>query len=117
LTTPAQPQPAPQPPKPATPAAPPAHETLGQRIGGWFDHGEQDAAKLAAGFQSLLQDRSGEALDVAGDFLALVKLVDPAAAPLASSVQALLPKVLSMAENAARDARTALTPPSAKTTS
>jgi len=93
-------------PTPAAVTAAP--ESLGQRVGSFFHRADADAEALAARLQSLLQDRSGEALDVAGDFVALVRLVDPAMAPLAAAVQALLPKVLSMAENAARDARNAL---------
>jgi hypothetical protein len=98
----------PAPPAAGTPSPAVPRETWLQKTEDWFRHGEGDAAKVATALQSALQDRSGEILDVAGDFIAMAKLVDPAAGPLADSVQALLPKVLAMAENAARDTRAAL---------
>lgn len=94
---------APPPPPPA-----PVPGFFSREIARLLPHAETDAAKVIGRMAGLLQDRGGEALDVAGDFLALVKLIDPADAPLVTAAQALLPKVLGMAENAARDARTAL---------
>ena len=99
-------QPAAQPPAaPAKPGEPGFFTRLEDKI---LPKAEADAAKVAASLASALQDRSGEALDVAGDFLALVKLIDPADAPLATAAQALLPKMIAMAENALKDIRAAL---------
>jgi hypothetical protein len=47
-------------------------------------------------------------VDVAGDGVALLKLIDPGDAALASAAEAFLPKLLAMAESAARVAGAAL---------
>ena len=96
-----------QAPEPATPV--PAAEP---DQGGFFtrefgkilpraEHAEADAGHLAADVKAALQDHAGQVFDVAGDALQLLKLIDPADAALAAAAEALLPKVLAMAERAA----------------
>ena len=104
MTTPA-PVPAPVPTAP--PAAPAKPGPLSE-VASWFHRGETDAAKIAASATAMLTDHAGQALDVGGDFLALLKLIDPADAPLIAAAQALLPKVIMMAEHALSDVRTLL---------
>ena len=64
-------------------------------------HAEADAGHLAADVKAALQDHAGQVFDVAGDCGQLLRLIDPADAALAAAAEALLPKVLAMAERAA----------------
>jgi hypothetical protein len=69
---------------------------------------EAEAGQVAADVKAALQDHAGTVFDVSGDVLAVLKLIDPADAPLAAAAGALLPKVLAMAEKAAALASAAL---------
>lgn len=92
-----------QPASPAAPAAPqPGFFTReAERLLPRAEHAEADAGHLAADVKAALQDHAGQVFDVAGDALQLLKLIDPADAALAAAAEALLPKVLAMAERAA----------------
>ena len=86
----------------------PMHETLGQKVGDWFHHAEQDAAGIDADLKTALTDHASQVLDVAGDALAFVKLVAPQDAAAAEAVDTFIGKVLAMAQSAAKIAGTAL---------
>jgi hypothetical protein len=90
----------------------PAAEGPITRVADWFrDHGGHagaGAGHIAADIGVALQDHAGTVFDVAGDGVALLKLIDPADAALASAAAAFLPKLLGMAESAARVAAAAL---------
>jgi hypothetical protein len=73
---------------------------------------ETAVGAIAADVKAALLDHTSTALTVAGELGALAKLVDPADAPLVAAVEALLPKVLSMAVNAGNLALKALKPAS-----
>lgn len=92
-----------QPASPAAPAAPqPGFFTReAERLLPRAEHAEADAGHLAADVKAALQDHAGTVFDVAGDCVQLLKLIDPADAALAAAAEALLPKVLAMAERAA----------------
>ena len=92
-----------QPASPAAPAAPqPGFFTReAERLLPRAEHAEADAGHLAADVKAALQDHAGQVFDVAGDALQLLSLIDPADAALAAAAEALLPKVLAMAERAA----------------
>ncbi len=72
------------------------------------EHAEAEAGHIAAEVQAAIQDHAGTVFDVAGDGVALLKLIDPGDAVLASAAAAFLPKLLAMAESAARVAGAAL---------
>jgi hypothetical protein len=97
-------------PEPASP--PPAAGGPLTRAENWFrghaGHAEADAAAFAADVSTALRDHAGTVFDVAGDVVQLAKLADPADAPLFAALDALVPKVLAMAESAARIAQGAL---------
>jgi hypothetical protein len=92
--------------------APVAAEGPITHVADWFrDHGghaEAEAGHIAADISVALQDHAGTVFDVAGDGVALLKLIDPADAALASAAAAFLPKLLGMAGSAARVAAAAL---------
>ena len=92
---------APEPP--AAPAPPAAEGPLGHAAD-WFraraGHVEAEAGHIAADVNAALRDHAGTVYDVAGDFFAVLKLIDPADAPLVAAAEALLPKVLQMVEKA-----------------
>jgi hypothetical protein len=90
------------------PAAREAHESLAEHVGDWFRHADADAVTLVGDLRAELTDHAGQVLDVAGDALALVKLIAPQDAALAESLDAFITKVLTMAQSAAKIAATAL---------
>ena len=95
-------------------AAPPAQGEPGfferqiERVLPRAEAAEGEVAHIAADVKAALQDHASTVFDVSGDLMALLKLVDPADAPLAAAVQALVPKVLTMAGTAASLASAAL---------
>jgi hypothetical protein len=88
--------------------APAGHESLAGHVGDWFRHAGTDAATLAGDLRAEIADHAGQVLDVAGDALALVKIVAPQDAAAAAAVEAFVAKVLTMAQSAAKLASTAL---------
>lgn len=62
----------------------------------------EDAARIATEVAAAVKDHAGVVFDVAGDVLAVLKVVDPADAPAIAAAQVLVPKVLAMAESAAK---------------
>lgn len=78
------------------------------RLRGPAGHAEADAGRIAADVGTMLRDHAGTVFDVAGDVVQLAKLIDPADAPVLAALDVLVPKVLAMAENAARIAQAAL---------
>ena len=95
-------------PAPAAPAAPGYFERLEDKILPHARHAEADVSSWAADIRAALQDHAGSVFDVAGDVVQLAKLADPADASLFAALDALVPKVLAMAESAARIAGAAL---------
>ena len=100
-------------PVPVTSTALPPRESLGQRVGDFFRHGEADAEAVIAsvpGFSAAVRAHAGVVFDVAGDVLALAKIADPAIspalAPVSAALSALEAKVLAMAQSAAQMAGT-----------
>lgn len=94
-------------PASAEPAPPGFFTRLEDKI---LPRAEADAARITIDVAAAVQAHAGQVFDVAGDVLALLKLVDPADAALASSAAALLPKVLGMAESAAKVAGSVMHP-------
>ena len=98
----------------ATPPAPPAapagtpRESLGQRVGDFFHRADQDAIVVTADLKAELTDHASQVLDVAGDALAVVKLIAPQDAGAAEAVDAFIAKVLSMVQSATQIAGKAL---------
>lgn len=99
------PQPQPAPPSLATAAVP--RENFFQKAEGWFHNADKDVQALAAkapGIDMAIRDHAGQVLDVAGDFLALAKIADPAIAPalipVSAALAALEAKVLAMTQSA-----------------
>jgi hypothetical protein len=103
--TPAQPA---QSAPPAAAAAPGYFERIEDKILPHARHAEADVSSWAADIRAALQDHAGSVFDVAGDVVQLAKLADPADASLFAALDALVPKVLAMAESAARIAGAAL---------
>jgi hypothetical protein len=93
----------PMPESPPEPANPPAEGPI-EHVADWFHnhgaHAEAEAGHIAADVNAALRDHAGVVFDVAGDFFAVLKLIDPADAPLIAAAEALLPKVLTMVEKA-----------------
>ena len=93
----------PSPESPPEPAPPAADGPLGHMTD-WFHahagHAEAEAGHIAADVNAALRDHAGTVFDVAGDFFAVLNLIDPADAPLVAAAEALLPKVLQMVEKA-----------------
>jgi hypothetical protein len=93
----------PSPESPPEPAPPAAEGPLGHMTD-WFHahagHAEAEAGHIAADVNAALRDHAGTVFDVAGDFFAVLNLIDPADAPLVAAAEALLPKVLQMVEKA-----------------
>ena len=73
-----------------------------------LEHAEVEAGHIATDVRAALQDHAGTVFDVAGDAIALLKLIDPADAALFAAAEAFLPKVLAMTEKAAALASAAL---------
>ena len=96
------------PPEPA----PPAPEGPLGHAADWFrsraGHAEAEAGHVAADVSAVLQDHAGVVFSFADGFLSMVKMIDPADAPLIAAAQALVPKVYAMAEKAAALAAAAL---------
>lgn len=92
-----------QPAPPAAPSAQPGYfqraEQAVQRI---LPHAGAVALEDATRIETAVKDHAGTVFDVAGDVLAILKLIDPADAPAITAAQVLIPKVLAMAESAAR---------------
>jgi hypothetical protein len=98
----------PAPPAAGTPAAPASRETLGQRVGDFFHRAETDAAAIDAGLRAELTAHASQVLDVAGDALAVVKLIAPQDAGAAEAADAFIAKVLGMVQSATAIAGKAL---------
>jgi hypothetical protein len=71
-------------------------------------HAEAEAGRIAGDVSTALQDHAGTVFDVAGDVFGVLKLIDPADAPLIAAAEALVPKVLAMVEKATALAQGAL---------
>lgn len=91
-----------------SPTASASHETLGQRVGDFFHRADQDAITVTADLRAELTDHASQVLDVAGDALAVVKLIAPQDAGAAEAVDAFIVKVLSMVQSATQIAGKAL---------
>jgi len=79
-----------------------------REIGKILPRAEADAAEAAADVATALRDHAGTVFDVAGDVIAVAGYVDPADATLLAALDALVPKVLAMAESAASVAGAAM---------
>jgi hypothetical protein len=90
----------PVPESPPEPAEPGFFTRTAEHLLPHLEHGEAEAGHIAADVNAALRDHAGVVFDVAGDFFAVLKLIDPADAPLAAAAEALLPKVLQMVEKA-----------------
>lgn len=60
------------------------------------------AARIAPEIAAAARDHAGTVFDVAGDILAVLKVIDPQDAAAIEAAEVLVPKVLAMAESAAR---------------
>jgi hypothetical protein len=72
------------------------------------EHAEADVSTWAADVSTALRDHAGTVFDVSGDLMSLVKLIDPADAPLFAAAEALVPKVYAMVQKATALAQGAL---------
>lgn len=96
MSDPTAPDPVPVPP----PAAPGFFTRAEEKILPHFEHAEADAAGFIASAGTDIQDHAGTVYEVAAGIFGVVKLIDPADAPLAAAAEALVPKVLAMVAKA-----------------
>lgn len=98
----------PPPPVPPAPAAGTGFFTrMEEKILPHAEHLEADVAHVIADAGTAIQDHAGTVYDVSGDVLALLRMIDPADAPLAAAAEALLPKVFAMVAKATALAQSA----------
>jgi hypothetical protein len=94
-------------PEPAAPAQgePGFFERAVEKV---LPHAEVKAPSITGDVKGALTGHASSVFDVAGDLLALTRIIDPADAAAVLAVEALVPKVLAMAANAAGLASAAL---------
>ncbi len=101
----------PAPESPPEPAPPAAEGPLGHAAD-WFrshaGHAEAEAGHIAADIATGLREHAGIAFEVSSGILGILRMLDPADAPLIAAAEALEPKVYAMAEKAAALAAAAL---------
>jgi hypothetical protein len=94
-------------PEPAQPGAGFFGRELG-KILPHAQHAEADAAAFAADVSTALRDHAATVLRGTADAMDVLRLIDPADAALFAEAEALVPRLLGMAESAARIAGAAL---------
>jgi hypothetical protein len=80
-----------------------------EHVTDWFRaHVEAGAGNVAADVSAALRDHAQGVFEVSSGILSVLKMIDPADAPLITAAQALEPKIYAMAERAAALAAAAL---------